>query len=165
MQTRVAQIASRIEGRYWNAEERDQLLHYTQSVPQRIEAADWIEKKEEAAIRSVMEALQANYPNYPKFHANGWAKCARDVQLVLRAMVSAMIVDDMSVLEDRVLYWLRSLLAAANLTPAIVRDAYTTLHNFYRQELPSHLYPLVEPYFERVVQVLSDFPEPHTPAV
>jgi hypothetical protein len=85
--------------------------------------------------------------------------------MVLRADVQAMIFDDRGQLDGRLLYWMQTMFAANNYTPQFVRDCFGMLRDRLREELPAEDYDLMRPYLDRNVEVLSDFPEPTTPAV
>ncbi len=164
MTTRLSKLATAADGRYFTADERRQILDYTDSVGRRIQAAEAIEQKEEALLRSVVEEMQKKYPSFAKYHDQGWARQFRDMQLVLRAAVQAMILDDVNQLDDRILFWLRTMFAANNYTPGFVRDCFTRLRDRLAEQGGDH-FGLLKPGLDRSVEVLSDFPEPATPAV
>jgi hypothetical protein len=165
MQTRLSKLATLSEGRYLTRDEQQDLLGFASALPQRVKVAELVEQKEDGIVRALTEEMKRRYPNFPKYHDQAWAKCNRDVTLVLRYDVQAMVFDDMKMLEDKVLYWLRTILAASNFTPQFVRDCYTILRDLCRQQLPPDAYRALEPYLERNISVVSDFPEPVTPAV
>jgi hypothetical protein len=158
-------LSTQAEGRYLNREEQQKLLGFANALPQRFKASAAIEQKEDAIVRAVVDELKQRYPNFPKYHDQGWAKCYRDVQLVLRYNVQAMIFDDMKLLEDKLLFWLRTILAASNFTPQLVRDTYTLLRDNCRSQVPGDAFSLLEAYLQRNIDVISDFPEPANPAV
>jgi Phycobilisome protein len=165
MNARLNQIMHDANGRYLTAEERDVFLAYADSVPRRFHAADAVAKVEEGAVRAVVEEMTKRYPNYAKYHDQGWAKCFRDVQLVVRQDVRSMLLDDVRSLDDQILLWLRTTLAANNLTPGFCRDAYSLLRDKLKDHLGAEEYDLLRPYLDRNIDVLGDFPEPATPAV
>ena len=165
MNSRLIKITHDANGRYLTAEERAAFLEYADSVAQRFQAADAVEKVEEAAVRGVVEEMTRRYPNFAKYHDQGWAKCFRDVQLVLRQDVQSMLLDDVRSLDDKILLWLRSTLAANNLTPGFCRDVYSLLRDNLQGHLGADDFNLLRPYLDRNVDVLSDFAEPATPAV
>lgn len=165
MTTRLAKLAAAAEGRYFTADERQQLLGFAAALPERLRHADAVEPKEDAVLRATIEELRGRYPNFHRFHDQAWAKCYRDLQLILRFDVQAMVLDDATWLDDRVLLWLRSILASCNFTPKFVRDTYEALRDQARKLLPADAYEALRPYLQRNVDVLSDIPEPATPAV
>jgi hypothetical protein len=164
MTTRFAKLATAADGRYFTADERRQVLDYTDSLSRRFQAAEAVEQKEEAVIRTAVEELQKQYPNFAKYHDQGWARQFRDMQLVLRAAVQAMILDEVERLDDRILFWMRTMFDANNYTPAFVRDCFSQLRDRLAEQVGDH-FALLKPGLDRSVAVLSDFPEPATPAV
>jgi hypothetical protein len=165
MTNRLHQLARVAEGRYFQPEERDQFLTYAGSVPSRFAAADALSEHEEAVLKATVGDLQQRYPNFAKHHHQGWAKCYRDLQLVIRQDAQALIFDDVQMLDDKTLAWLRTILAANNLTPQFCRDAFTLLRDHVKSRLGPEHYELLQPFLDRNIEVLSEFPEPATPAV
>ncbi len=165
MSTRLLKLARTADGRYFQPEERDQFLAYADSLPRRFQTSEAVSQREEAIVSAVINEMQRRYPNFAKFHDQGWAKCYRDLQLVLRHDAQAVIIDDVQALDDRILLWLRSMLAANNLTPKFCHDAFGLLREQAQAQLPAESYELIRPYLDRNVDVLSDFAEPAAPAV
>lgn len=165
MNMKLATITAQAEGRYLSRDEQQQMLDYAQSLPERFRIATQIEQKEDGVLRATVEDIRRKYPNFSKYHDQAWTKCYRDMQLVVRYDVHAMILDDAKYVEDNILYWLRTILAGSHFTPGFVRDAYTFLREHFRRELSSDAFDGIEPYLTRNIEVLSDFPEPATPAV
>jgi len=165
MNARLTKMTHDANGRYLTADERAAFLEYANSVAERFRAADAVEKVEEAVVRGVVEEMTKRYPNFAKYHDQGWAKCFRDVQLVLRQDVQSMLLDDVRSLDDKILFWLRTALAANNLTPVFCRDAFSLLREGLQARLSADEFNLLRPYLDRNVEVLSDFAEPATPAV
>jgi hypothetical protein len=165
MNSQLTQLAFAADGRYFSGDERNQLVSFANAMPKRVAAADAVAQKEDAVIRAVIEQMQQRFPNFAKHHDQAWARQFRDVQLVLRADAQAMIFDDLRRLDDKVLYWLRTVFAASNYTPGFVRDCFESLRDQLRSKLNRDEFDLLQPYLNRNVEVLSDFPEPAVPAV
>ena len=165
MNTRFATLIEDAESRYLTEGEQQEFLHYAQSLPSRFQASAAIEAAESAIIEESVSQIRKDYPNMEKFHYSGWDKAKRDMQLVLRHCTVAMITDDLAGLDDRLLYWLRTILASVNLTPKFVHDSYGYMRSACQANLPEDAFALLEPALQRTIDVLSDFPEPHSPAV
>jgi Phycobilisome protein len=71
-----------------------------------------------------------------------------------------MLSGDLKVLEDKALFYLRSILAAYNVTPQFAREAFGRLRDRCREQLAAETFARLAPYLERNIQVLADFPEP-----
>jgi hypothetical protein len=165
MSRKLMEIFESAESRYLTADERRAVVAYAQSLPKRLAAAVAVEQAEDQVVRLAIERLRKSYPNMEKYHVDGWSKGVRDMQLVLRHVTLAMVADDLSDLDDRLLFWFRSILAAVNLTPKFVREGYTYLMEACRQKLPAESFAYLEPCLQHVIDSLSDFPEPHVAAV
>jgi len=165
MNTRMNKLLTSADGRYFTTDERQVLLAYAESLPRRFRAADQVEEKEEAVLRDVVGELQKRHADFTKYHDQAWARVYRDVQLVLRADVHAMVADDAGQLDDRILYWMRTMFAANSFTPAFVRDCFSLLRERVRGQMAAEDFELLRPYLDRNVEVLADFPEPAARAV
>lgn len=165
MSALLTKLSIETDGRYFTAEERQSVLGLAEALPRRVRAAEQVEQHEESALRSALESVQPNYPNFATYHDQAWARQFRDAQLVLRAAVTAMVLDDPRQLDDRALFWMRSMFAANNYTPRFVRDTFTAVRDRLQEKLGGDEFALLQPFLERAVAVLGDFPEPATPAV
>lgn len=165
MNERLRSIISDSDGRYLTKEEMKEILAWTTSLPARFKAAANVEEKELAIARWVIDDLKRRYPNFTKYHYQGWEKGSRDLQLTLRAAAQAMILNDITNLEDKVLFWFRTILSGVDLTPKFVSESFTLLRDACKQQLAAESFTLLEPYLTRMIEVLADIPEPAVPAV
>jgi len=161
----ITQLLISADSRYLSADERASVLTYTGGFEQRFRIASLVEENEDAAVRFCIDNTRKRYPNFDKYHTTAWAKAYRDVQLTTRYMSQAMLLEDIGILEEKLLYWLRTILAGLNFTPEFNRDTYTFLKQGFRQNLPPDAFAVFEPYLDRTIEVMSDFPAPATPAV
>lgn len=165
MNRRIKQIVNSSDSRYLHKDEMREILNYTNSLPARFKAATQAEQQETEIIRWVIDELRPRYPNMEKFHLRGWERGFRDVQLTFRYAVQAMILDDVTVLEDKLLFWFRTMLAGVDLTPQFVRDTYELLTESCEARLSPESFELLAPMLHRITEVLSDIPEPAVPSV
>ena len=165
MNNRISEILVGSDSRYLTEDERKEVLDYVKGFDDRFRVMALIEANEDAAVRFCIENTRKRYPNFDKYHGSAWAKAFRDVQLTTRYMAQAMMLDEMSILEDKLLFWLRTILAGLNFTPEFNRDTYTYLKQGFRQSLPPDAFTVFEPFMNRTIEIMSDFPAPATPAV
>jgi hypothetical protein len=165
MNTRINLLIQGSDSRYLTPEERQEVIDYTNGFVERLAIVAQIEENEEAAVRFCIDNTRKRYPNFDKYHATAWAKAFRDVQLTTRYMAQAMLLDEIGILEEKLLFWLRTILAGLNFTPEFNRDTYTYLKQGFRQSLPPDVFTKYEPYLNRTIEIMSDFPMPATPAV
>lgn len=165
MYSGMMKLVNATDNLYLSPAEQKQFLAYTQSLPQRFAVARQVEAKEQEIVEHCYGQLRRLYPTFENFHTHGWDKGFRDTQLVLRYNVQAMLMDDPEVANDKLFGWLRTLLAGLDLTPRLVRDTFTALREACRVKLSAEAFTLLEPYLERTIALLSDFPEPAVAAV
>jgi len=165
MYSQLMKTLNASDGRYLTREEQEHVLAYCQSMPKRLQASAMVEQKELEIVHTVIEAMKRRYANFANLHDRAWEKGQRDVQLVLRYNVQGMIMDDFDMASDKLLFWFRTIVASTNMTPQFVRETYTFLREACKQKLPADIYSLLAPHLERTIEVMSDFPEPHRPAV
>ena len=165
MNNRISQILVGSDSRYLTEEERNEVLEYVKGFDERFRVMALIEANEDAAVRFCIENTRKRYPNFDKYHGSAWAKAFRDVQLTTRYMAQAMMLDEIGILEEKLLFWLRTILAGLNFTPEFNRDTYTYLKQGFRQTLPPDAFTVFEPFMNRTIEIMSDFPAPATPAV
>lgn len=165
MNNRIKKLLLQSDSRYLTSEEKEEVTKYMEDFQRRLEITGMIEEAEDSAVRFCIDNTRKRYPNFDKYHEKAWAKAFRDVQLTTRFATQAMLLGEMSVLEDKLLYWLRTILAGLNFTPEFNRDTYTFLKEGFRQSLPPDAFGELEPYLSRTIDIMSDFPAPATPAV
>lgn len=165
MNSEIRAIFLESEGRYLSDDEHQKVTDYVGGLQTRLGYVKMIEDAEEGAVRFCIDNTRKRYPNFDKYHDKAWAKAFRDVQLTTRYAAQAMLLADKKILEEKLLFWLRTILAGLNFTPEFNRDTYTYLTEGFRQALPPEVFAEFEPYLEMVVNIMSDFPQPATPAV
>jgi Phycobilisome protein len=153
-------ILRQADGRYLTAAEREQVLAIAQDLVTAVRASEETETHEAGLIAVVIKELQDQFPRFGQLFPDAWERLADDLRLVLRADVRAMLSGDQRVLEDKALFYVRSILAAYNATPQFVRATFTRLRDRCRDALGAETFARLEPYLERNVQVIADFPEP-----
>lgn len=163
MNNKILQIFFNASNRYLQDEEKKMFLGYANSVAKRLQVAEEVEEKESQAIDSCIEELKKKYPSLSNHYDSAWEKAFRDIQLVLRSDVHAMLQDDILYVEQKTLIWLRTILASFDMTPQLLRDTYTFLLEKMRESLTPESFQMMLPYLEKNIEVLSDFPEPENP--
>jgi Phycobilisome protein len=151
--------------RYPTAEERDRLCEYASSVRARLVAVQEMQQIEHDVIVTTIERIKQLYPNFTRYHAVGWEKGYRDLQLLLQYMTKAMYLDDAHYYDHQVLTWVRTIFKSLNFTPKFLRDSYTILRENVRSRAKPRTFALMEPYLTHTINYLADIPEPVRPEV
>ena len=160
MSTPIYQIVDTCENRYLTQQEESEILDYVNDLPQRFKAARELHKAESPASKKMVRRLRDKYPTLSDHHDDQWTKTYRDCQLILRVAAQAMILDDIRYLDEKVLFWMRTIMQSLDLTPELMSDTWT----FLKEEVTGLMSPFAaevfEPYLDRIIEVLSSIPEP-----
>jgi hypothetical protein len=152
-------------GRYPTAAEEAAVLDWAASAPRRLQAANLIAKHEAQIVREAVDSMQPRYPRFAPQHDRAWEKANRDMGLVLRYAVQAMIADDSDMANDKLFVWLGTLVRATGHTPQLFRDCYAAVVENCRRHLPADAFDLAEPYLQRAADDMAAFGEPTKQAV
>lgn len=143
------------ENAYPNSEMQSMLSDYSQSVNLRLAAFTELESVEKAILDKTCERI---FEKYPKVEARveGYEKTHRDMALILRYCGQAMLRNDMGFLEDRLLYWLATMLQAFKFGDNCLRDSYDWLDEETKQRLQAQHYELLQPYLQSVKDLVPE---------
>lgn len=160
MKGMVFEIADRCENRYPTEGERRRLTNYAESLPARLELIQALEAGEKGIAKKAMLAMRERHPELADEHDDQWAKTFRDHQMTLRAVAQAYLLGEVGYLEERLLYWFRTILASFGYTGEEMAFAFGALAEGAKAELGDERYAELEPYFQRTVDVMGDIMAP-----
>ncbi len=126
-------------------------------------AINEIESPGDGIVEDCMARMKPLYPNIPRFHVSGFDRGYRDNRLLLTYMAKAMYFDDLKLLDDQGLTWVRTLFKSFNFTPKFMRDNFTLLREAVRRRTKPRTFALLEPLLTHTLEYLSDIPEPVCP--
>jgi len=155
----MMQIINASDSLYLTPEEQKQLLEYAASLPGRLQAARAVEAKEDEIAGQCMALMQQRHPEFAAAHEHAWDQGHRDVQLVLRYNVQAMLMDDPDIAVDKLLRWLRTLLAGLGMPGSFLRDNFVCLKQACRAKLPADAFALLDAHLQQNITIMSDVPE------
>jgi hypothetical protein len=148
MKLQVHNILHRAEGRYLTEQESASLRSWAGGLEERLAAMAELHRVEENVMQVVMKAVNAGYPDFARKYAAGSEKGIRDMSIVLRYAAHAMVLQDMTYLEENLLNWLGTVLRGIGFTPQFLEDAYGTMERACREQLSAKSSALVAPYLE-----------------
>jgi len=135
MNTRVREIFDRSEGRYLSDSEEATLLGYAETLVQRLDAMQAVERAEREILDDVVRAVIARFPDMVSMYGEGAdSKVRRDQAMVLRYAASAMVLQDENFIYDKLAVWLRVILYAL-CRPEHVLVGYSALIDGCRRHL------------------------------
>jgi hypothetical protein len=154
-----------LRDRFPNSAERDRLAAYSESVGERLFALQDMDQIAAECVEACMAQMRRLYPNVPRYHPSGFEKGTRDNRLLLEYMTKCMLLDDVKLLDEQVLTWVRTLFRSFNFTPKFMRDNFTLLREAVRARAKPRTFVLMEPFLTHTIEYLSDIPEPVRPEV
>jgi len=153
------------DGRYPTESEEAACLAFAQSLPKRLQAANLISQKESAIAREAIEEMKPKYPRFLAHHERAYEKGARDLELCLRYAVQGMIVNDAEMPKDKLFVWYGTIIRSLGLTPQYAREACKAVYDACLRQLTPDAFAVAEPFLTRMVEDVSNFPEPMKAAI
>lgn len=155
MPTLLAEISKTEPGRYLSADELRRLESEEPYLAPRIRAARNAQAAEPEILRAVLEPLYKRY-DFDTGRTYGREKGYRDVGIVYQYCVFAMLKDDMRFLENKLLFWLRTILQSLNFPGGndCIRDTYVMLRKETHRRLPKEDAALLDPFLKACEEVL-----------
>ncbi|TVR03860.1 MAG: hypothetical protein EA398_03660 [Deltaproteobacteria bacterium] len=154
MNPSLQSLFSQSEGRYFSQEEARTLTDFASGMDARLSAMHAVDAHEDAIVRETIDAVWAQHPDFETRHADARARGERDVRLVLRYCTQAMVRQDMTFLEEHLLYWLRTILQAFRMGP-VIDTTYRLLPQRVEAHLSADQVRLLAPYLRRTHELLT----------
>jgi hypothetical protein len=154
MNQQLDTMFSEAEGRYLDSTEEARLMVYASSVPTRLECMRAVQAAESAIVEDAIADVWQKHPHFESRHAMAREKARRDMTLVLRYSALAMVRDDETLLSERLLYWLATILNANNMGP-VIDTAYRSLALRSESHLAAPHLALMAPYLRLAHSVLT----------
>lgn len=154
MNSDIREMLSDAEGRYLEPEEQTVLMEYANSLEQRLIIMRDVQATENEIVESVVETVVDKHPEAIERHQQMRDKTARDVAMVLRYCVLAMVKDDPEYLEDQVLHWFRNVVVEAFEMTDYVDTAYATLIDEVERRLEPDDFQMLAPYLRMTHSIL-----------
>lgn len=158
MASLLIEITRTDPGRFLTAEELRRLETEEPYLAPRIRAARNAEAQAGAIVKAAVDASLARYDFATGRAGYGPDKCYRDVGTVYRYCVFAMLCDDIDLLKNKLLYWLRTILRGLNFPCGVesIRFTYGALRKEMHRRLPKEDAALLDPFFVATEEVLTE---------
>ncbi len=142
-------------GLYLSEEKLRSLEKIDHLMAARVQAARKAEQAEPAILKNVIETVTRKY-DFASNAVNYKEKCYRDVGLVYRYCVFSMLCDDMTILENKLLFWLRTILQSQNFAQGndSIRATYELLLKESQKQLSPEVFRYLDPFLARAVTIL-----------
>jgi hypothetical protein len=141
-------------GAYLTPEDQQRALLIAGTLPQRFALMRRVESFETELIEDVVNDVWRTMPSMDTLYFDARNRATRDITLVLRYCVLAMVKDDARYLDENLLRWLKAILHSLDLREA-ADISYRTLAQHLARRLNEAEYALVEPFVQRALQTLA----------
>lgn len=151
----LAEIARTEPGRWLTPEELDGLRADDPFMAPRVDAAAEARRVESTVLEATVETILKKY-DFEARHDYGKDKCYRDVGAVYRYAVFAMLMNDRGLLENKLLYWMRSIIQSFQFPSGneSIRMTYRLLRQSANRSLAPEHARLLDPFLAAAEEVL-----------
>ena len=157
MNSQIKAMFSDAEGRYLEDQEIGQLTDYMASLEARLAAMRAVEQAEAKIVEETLDVVWETHPDFASKYYEARKNCTRDVSLALRYCALAMVRDDIDMLREKLLYWLRTILNAFEFGQAL-DTTYRALARRVEANLDPQSVRLLAPYLRETHQILTSDP-------
>ncbi len=156
----ISNIILRAKTPYPTAKDRTNIENFLATAKARRAAFDDIRRLVIPIIDQVIARMRQAYPQFAKFHGQGFEKGHRDMVLLTNMAANAMFLDDLDTLDDMFTEWYRTILKAVHLSPQFLKDTYNAWLEELEIHLPSEAFALLAPYARHLANTLVNIPVP-----
>jgi len=156
MLSQMQRLSFNVEGRYATDEELRFIPEYLKTYELRLQTYQKLQEIEEVVIKQVLEKVLAQVPNPTgPGTVDISAKCKRDVTMIWRYSVAALLVDDPDTLRERCLLWFQTIIRAIS-RQKLCHATYTVMQDIVKQYLTPQQSSLFLPILDLNRRLLSD---------
>lgn len=156
----LARLVLEYQTPYPTSEERQQIENYLATVKARRTALEELRRTVTMVIDRVIQRMREAYPEFAKYHGNGFEKGHRDLVLLTNMTANAMFIGEYLTLDEMFTEWYRTILKASHLSPFFVRDTFTVWREELQAALSDESYALLRPFADHVAEYLCRIPVP-----
>jgi len=149
--TWLTEIIHTANERLFNDEELARILSYYSSVPTRLKLVEELERQEPSLTRALHKELQRRYPQRTLYTR----RLAQDLVESLRYVARAVLADDLRLLRYRWIDHMRAALAACDVDPQWIADAYAVLRELLQRQLTRSVWEVLDPAWSELNDSLT----------
>ncbi len=155
MLNQLTKLSIEADGRYATDKELEFIKNYLRSVDLRLSSYEKIRDEEEKILDRTKKKMDMQNPNlFTKGSKNLSSIWRRDVMIILRCSVAAMLVNDLDWLRDSLLLWHRTIVNA-NKTQNISQATYNVMPEVLQEFLTVEELALVLPVLQLNQSIIS----------
>jgi hypothetical protein len=145
---------------YLAVKERGEIENYIATTKARRGALDEVKKAAVPAMDRVIARMRAAYPQFAKYHVQGFEKGHRDMVLLTYMAANAMFLGEHLTLQDQFTEWYRTILKSVHMSPQFLKDTYTAWQEELGAGLSGEAWSLLRPTVEHLSGYLANIPVP-----
>ncbi len=135
MLSQMQRLSFNVEGRYATDEELRFIPEYLKTYELRLQTYQKLQEIEGIVIQQVLDKVLAQAPNTIRTDTiDVSANCKRDVTMIWRYSVAALLMDDPDTLRERCLLWFQTIVRAIN-RQKVCYATYTAMQDVVKQYL------------------------------
>lgn len=142
------------EGRYLSDEESARLQSWAGTLEDRLECMRAVERVETEVVNDVVNEVFRIHPEFESRFHQARERGVRDIGMVLRYCVMAMLREDEEMLKERMLYWFVTIAWANGLGP-YMDTTYKALPRRLERSLDRQHIEMLAPYLRTVHNVMT----------
>lgn len=145
MLNQLERLSLEVEGRYATFQELQSVKYYFSTISSRMSAYQKIRDAEEEIIERLYEQMRQLEPDIFKTASGDVTEiCRRDMKIILRNTIAAMLIDDLDRLRENILLWQRTIVKAFK-TMHIAALTHKTMPGIIEQFLTAEEYACIKP--------------------
>lgn len=156
----ISQTVLRSKSPYLTQKERADIENYLATAKARRTAIDEVRRVTTPVIDRVIARMRMAYPQFAKYHPQGFEKGHRDLVLLTNMAANAMFLGEHETLDDMFTEWYRTILKSVHISPQFMNDTFKAWLEELRAGLPEEAFDLLRPHAEHLAGFLSNIPVP-----
>lgn len=156
----LSRIVLRYRTPYPTAQERSDIEGYLATSKARRAALDEVRRAVVPVIDRVIARMRVAYPQFAKFHGQGFEKGHRDLVLLTNMAANAMFLGEHETLDEMFTEWYRSVLKSIHVSPQFMKDTFAAWVEELRNGLSDEAFALMRPHAEHLTDYLTQIPVP-----
>jgi Phycobilisome protein len=145
---------------YLTSKDRGEIENFIATTKARRSAFDEVKKATVPAIDKVISRMRAAYPQFAKYHVQGFEKGHRDMVLMTNMAANAMMLGEHATMDDQITEWYRTILKSVHVSPQFLKDTYTAWQEELGATLSGESWSLLRPMVEHLTNYLVNIPVP-----
>jgi hypothetical protein len=111
-------------------------------------------------VDRVIARMRAAYPQFAKFHPQGFEKGHRDLVLLTNMCANATFLGEHDTLDETFTEWYRTVLKSVHVSPQFMADAFAAWLEELEAALSAEAFAVTRPHAEHLAHYLTQIPVP-----